>query len=248
MDEHTQLILAGLAHDLRTPLAAISGYTDLLRVGVHGPLLPKQLDSLDRIRTNHLRMAELIADMMEYVEAVSGTQRMFLESIDLLAVITDATAALAARATRCNVTIVLDEDFPPDAGPLTATRCDSHTVIADRVALDSVIRGILRDTIDSSAGGIVTIRPSRTGETAVITFEVGVHPLDEAACRALFMPFDREAGERRPTGSSALVLPRARMLARAFGGEVMAVPDPHQRILRIHVAAHREATLAISET
>lgn len=248
MDDRTQSMLAGLAHDLRTPLAAIGGYAELLRVGVHGPLLPKQVDSLERIRSNQIRMAELLTDMMDYVEAASGTRRMFLEAIDLRHVLTDATGALAERAQQRAVTLVVDDQMSPDSPAASPTEPGTLVVTADRAALESVIRAVLRDTIDSSSACTVTIRLSCSETTAVISVEVSVHPFDEAGCQALFMPFERYAADRRPKGSSALVIPRARLLARSFGGDVIAVPDRDRRIVRIHVAAPQDATQAVSET
>ena len=51
-----EALLSTLNHDLRTPLNAIIGFSELMLMGVGGPLPPKQCDYARHIRTSALVM------------------------------------------------------------------------------------------------------------------------------------------------------------------------------------------------
>jgi signal transduction histidine kinase len=248
MDEQTHALLAGLAHDLRTPLAAIGGYAELLRVGVHGPLTPRQLESLERIRINHVRMAELITDMMEYAEAVRGTQRVVIERFGVQSVIARSVEHAMERATQRNITLAFRDETVSVSHADTAARPGVVTVAADRAALDAVLRSVLRDAIEAASDSSVDIRLTMSDGMAVIAFESGADPIDEATSASLFEASQRQQRETRPIGPSTMILPRARLLARAFGGEVRAVPHHQSRIIHVCVQAPEESSGAMHET
>ncbi|MBC7841596.1 MAG: HAMP domain-containing histidine kinase [Gemmatimonadaceae bacterium] len=245
MDDSTHALLAGLAHELRTPLAAIGGHAELLRVGVHGPILPKQLESLERIRMNHLRMAAMITELMEYAEAARGTRRMFLEEAEVARLIEHAIGALSVSASERNVTVSFGMPCDDDEAADAQTSFCPVMVFADKMALSEVLQAILRDSVESHGGGHVTVRLSSVGDSAVVTIETDEAPFAETECEAVFVPFDREARGQRVNGQSALVLPRARLLARAFGGDVRAVPTTDRRVIAIHLARMVERTSGV---
>lgn len=69
MNHFTLEELAELAHELRTSLAAIGGFVQLLELGVHGPIVPAQASALERIHVNQQIAVTLIAQFMQQAEA-----------------------------------------------------------------------------------------------------------------------------------------------------------------------------------
>jgi signal transduction histidine kinase len=59
------LFIAQVAHEFRTPLAAIAGYSDLLLEGIYGEMQPPQLETTQRIRDAAMRMHSMISDTIE---------------------------------------------------------------------------------------------------------------------------------------------------------------------------------------
>src|SRR3712207_7663746 len=55
--------LAVMSHELRTPLNAIAGYTELLEMGIRGPVSDAQQDDLRRIRTSQRRSEEHTSEL-----------------------------------------------------------------------------------------------------------------------------------------------------------------------------------------
>ncbi len=68
-------VLSALSHDLRTPLTALIGATDLLRMraGADSPQLREQLDSVAR---QARRLAKMVEDMLEMARLQSGKVRL----------------------------------------------------------------------------------------------------------------------------------------------------------------------------
>jgi PAS domain S-box-containing protein len=64
--------LTTMSHELRTPLNAIIGYTELLALGVQGPLTEDQSQSLERIRSSSKHLLGLINDVLNIARAESG--------------------------------------------------------------------------------------------------------------------------------------------------------------------------------
>ncbi len=62
-----QELLSILSHDLRTPLQAIYGYTELLEAGVHGKLNDAQRMDLSRIQQSQQQLLRLIESVMRRV-------------------------------------------------------------------------------------------------------------------------------------------------------------------------------------
>jgi signal transduction histidine kinase len=65
MSELSDQFLALLAHELRTPVAAIIGYHDLLNEGILGPIEPRVEDAIQRMRGSADQLLALVAGLGE---------------------------------------------------------------------------------------------------------------------------------------------------------------------------------------
>jgi signal transduction histidine kinase len=72
-----------VTHELRIPLTAIKGYTDLLRQGIVGPVNDQQSKFLTVIRSNVDRMSDLIADLADMSHIQSGKLQLQPISVNL---------------------------------------------------------------------------------------------------------------------------------------------------------------------
>lgn len=58
--------LTSMSHELRTPLNAIAGYTEILSMGVRGPVTTEQREDLARIQRNQRHLLSLINDILNF--------------------------------------------------------------------------------------------------------------------------------------------------------------------------------------
>jgi signal transduction histidine kinase len=82
--------LATAAHDLRTPLAVVSGYIELLMSGKLGPLTEKQATCLEDMYSSSQRLQRLITDFLTFSSLQTGNMNLQLdEPRDLNACLTE---------------------------------------------------------------------------------------------------------------------------------------------------------------
>ncbi|MDQ6827364.1 MAG: PAS domain-containing protein, partial [Gemmatimonadota bacterium] len=64
--------LAVMSHELRTPLNAIGGYTELIAMGVHGPVTTEQRGALERIQHSQRHLLALINSVLNFAKVDAG--------------------------------------------------------------------------------------------------------------------------------------------------------------------------------
>lgn len=91
-------LMRGVTHDLKNPLGAADGYTQLLEEGVEGPLAPGQRKMLESIRRCHAAALALIGDLLDFSRAEAGTLRLSCEPADAAAIAREAAAEYEGTA------------------------------------------------------------------------------------------------------------------------------------------------------
>jgi signal transduction histidine kinase len=78
-------LVAVLGHELRTPLAAILGYQELLADGIFGELDPRTEEPLARIESSALQLLYLIDGLQELIAGGSKTDELESSTTDAIA-------------------------------------------------------------------------------------------------------------------------------------------------------------------
>ena len=73
--------LATMSHELRTPLNAIGGYTELLEMGIHGPITPAQREALVRIQRSQQHLLNLVNNVLSLVKLDTHHVRYHLADV-----------------------------------------------------------------------------------------------------------------------------------------------------------------------
>jgi signal transduction histidine kinase len=98
LQEYTQLrerylrttnALASAAHDLKTPLAILNGYVELLQSGKLGSLNERQREVLQDMRSSGLRLQHFIQDFLSFSVLETGELKMQYETGDMNACLSE---------------------------------------------------------------------------------------------------------------------------------------------------------------
>jgi signal transduction histidine kinase len=89
--------LASVAHELKTPLAVMAGYTDLLLGGGVGPLNDKQRKVLEEMQLSSARLRKFVEDFLEFSAVETGKLKMSYESGDINTCLAEVCSFLMPR-------------------------------------------------------------------------------------------------------------------------------------------------------
>ncbi len=222
--------LTSMSHELRTPLNAILGYTELVAIGLRGPVTADQLDALGRIQTASKHLLGLINNVLNFAKLKSQEVRFVNVDGPVSEVLDGAASMVETQASAKGVAFVRTRCLPT---------LDLH---GDPDKVLQILLNLLSNAIKfTDAGGSITLAAvpsdrrrrvrdatsiSRSGSAAAVDLTVRDTGRGIAAehIKTLFEPFVQVG--RRLTGTdegTGLGLAISRDLARAMGGDITVV-------------------------
>lgn len=197
-----------VTHQLRSPLAAILQYFEVLLAGIGGELSESQREMLQRAKDRLESLMALINDWLDMSRLNEGDIVNRLRPVDLKQCLDEALKGLEWSAKQKNVSLLVD--IPQD---LPRIQADPDTF---REVLSNLISNAVKY---NRTGGRVTIRArDQNGSVRVEVEDTGVG-IDEKEIPFIFEQFyrarDREVRAQEGTG---LGLAIARKIVRAHGG------------------------------
>jgi signal transduction histidine kinase len=209
--------LAVMSHELRTPLNAIGGYSDLISMGVHGPVTEEQLGALERIKRSQTHLLGLINGLLTYAQLEAGALVLELEEVDLAEVMSTCEALTSPQATGRGIKFFLR---PPN---------DPIIVRADREKLHQMVVNIVSNAVKfTEPGGSVTVS-WQAGPDGIVRIDVadtgrGIPSYEH---ERVFQPFVQvDAKLTRSKEGTGLGLSISRNLARGMSGDITVSSTP----------------------
>ena len=203
--------LTALSHELRTPLNAIGGYTDLLLMGVRGPLNQLQRQDLDRIQHSQQHLLLIINDLLNFSRIEAGRIHYDVEPVTLASIIDSVSPMIEPQAALRGLDFIRE-------------KCPSQLlVLADRVKAEQILLNLLSNAVKfTERGGRITIScdaRASVGRVRVTDTGVGIPPEKADAVFEPFVQLGRSlTSSQEGTG---LGLAISRDLARAMGGDLV---------------------------
>ena len=146
--------LSNMSHDIRTPMNAIIGFTNLARQSVDNP--EKTRAYLDKILTSSNHLLSLINDVLEMSRIESGKIELENSSCNLARLMEDFQAMVANLAEAKNQELTVDFSGVTD-----------KNIICDKLRLNQVLLNLLSNAVKYTPdGGRVEVRVLQKGGAA----------------------------------------------------------------------------------
>ena len=194
------------SHELRTPIAVIQGYANLLsRWGKDDPAVLQE--SIDAIRSEAESMKELVEKLLFLARGDNDTMRIEMEVLEL--------TALAGEVAREMEMIDQTHDFQARwTGPVYLYGDDGLVKQALRVLVDNSVKY-------SPDGGTITLTVEAAGDTARLSVQDQGQGMNAASLPRIFDRFYRTDESRaRQTGGTGLGLSIAKWIVERHGGHI----------------------------
>ncbi len=206
-------VIAGMGHALRTPLNAMLGFAQLLRVDPSQPLSPGQREKIGHIEQSGAQLLTLLSDVLDLARLEAQRLPLQVQLLPLGPMFDEVLAHLARHAPPSGVTL------------LPRLSSDTLCVWADRDRLRQVLLTLLTQALDGQPPGSRILLEAQALHRQVAISVSVARPDAQAAPNAWR---DRPSTERGtgPHQGPQLGLQIARRLIELMQGRLEVAPAP----------------------
>jgi PAS domain S-box-containing protein len=210
-----EVLLSITSHELKSPLAALGGYAQLLkrRTTQEGTLPPRDQNAVHAILDQAQRLNRMLDVLLDLSRIESGQLTIARAPLELTALVAGVVEEMQAtlETAQSGHTLTLE----------MAT--EGLSVVGDALRLEQVIRNLLGNAIKySPAGGAIRVRVSRDGfQACVAVIDQGIG-IPEAALPHLFDRFYRVSSSAQEIEGFGIGLYVAKEIVTQHAGTVRA--------------------------
>jgi signal transduction histidine kinase len=210
------MLLATASHDLKTPLNAIIGFADLMRLAGQPGLPPEKVrEYANDIHSSGALLLGLIDEILDHAKIEAGKREIDPRLLDAPAIAAACLDLLSSRAAAKNIS-------------LSVKSLGTGALHADELALRQIFLNLLSNAVKfTEAGGSVEIRLSFLGDGAGIVevTDTGIG-MSEAELGQVLQPFGQAGSSQQRESGTGLGLNIVVRLVELHGGRFSITSAP----------------------
>ena len=184
-------VIANVSHELRSPLALIGGYAEMVRDITWRDDTQRE-ENLNLIISEANRMSAMVSDILDYSQLRSGCLQLNRGTYDLCEIVENEVRRCAQSARENHVALSLD-------GPGEALN-----VRVDALKISQVVRNLLNNAINHTRDGeTITVSVGRDRQGCLVRVVNPGAPIPEEGHTVIWERYQRsqhQAGQRQGTG------------------------------------------------
>ncbi|MCH1624392.1 sensor histidine kinase [Ferdinandcohnia quinoae] len=226
MEENVKLSIAGLSHDLRTPLTSINGYVQLLHATTDEA---KKAHYLKIIEHSVIRLIEMTDEFYDLARIETNQKEITLSSTSLSNLVEDIFLSFYEQFEEKKIELQFQEQvYDPQ-------------IIADKLMLTRVIQNIAQNIL-RYANSKAVIAYENAENHLIFTVKNDIKQESKVAIEKVFLRFYTEVTSRTNTESSGLGLYLSKKLVEKMNGKMDADLNDNWFILKIHFPTNGNQT------
>lgn len=206
------------SHQLRTPLASVQTYTNMLLQGYVGKLNQQQQAFLNTILNASERMNELISTLLNITRVEAGNLMVHSGSVVLNTMLEELVADLAPLTTEKHLTIELENGG------------QDHIIDSDPALIQEILVNLLTNAIKYTPDdGTITVQIKHDGRQLLVAVSDTGYGIPLADQAHIFTKFYRASNIlKRDTTGTGLGLYLTKNIAERLGGELWFTSHENQ--------------------
>ncbi|NND96138.1 MAG: PAS domain S-box protein [Pirellulaceae bacterium] len=209
--EAKNAFLANISHELRTPMTAVLGFADILRMESDAP---EYVERVDTIKRNGEYLLALLNDILDLSKIEAGKLRIDAQPINTRDVINDVQSLMNVRAAEEGIPLTFQwKSKVPEQ------------ISADQIRVRQILVNLIGNAIKFTDEGEVRVTIEVLHDSHPPKLEVAVHDtgigMTPQQQEQLFTPFSQPSQQHSTKfGGTGLGLSISKRLAVAMGGEI----------------------------
>ncbi|HEX2594276.1 MAG TPA: PAS-domain containing protein [Rhizomicrobium sp.] len=210
-------LLRTMSHELKTPLNAIIGFSDLMQQMAHNLKAEQVAEYAGLIHQGGTNLLKMIMQILDLTKIAAGRYELQRAGIDAGGMLWMARDDFSARAEDKSITIDADQ-------------CPVGLLVqADENALRAMCGQLVENAVHfTPAGGCVTLGATQTGKHIALTVSDNGPGVDAEDLARILRPFEQSARNRSTEHSygAGLGLTLVKELAELHGGTLAIASTP----------------------
>ncbi len=206
MEKLRREFTANVSHELKTPLTGISGYAEMIEMGMAKPEDVKRFAG--RIRSESARLLSLIGDIINLSELDSPEHEEIKENVDLYEVAKTCAEQLKESASKFAVNMLVSGE--------------SCTVLGSRKRLEELCYNLADNAIryNVSGGKVILSAENRDGQGVLTVSDTGIGIPAEQQERVFERFYRVDKGRSKKNGGTGLGLAIVKHIALLHNAEI----------------------------
>ena len=212
--------LSRMSHDIRTPLNAIIGLTDLAKDDLQNP--PKMADNLEKIHDSGLLLLELLNDVLDMSRIESGKMELHATPYNLTDFCTSIKTVFESQSKQRNLNFKI------------INNTNNQIVLVDKVRLNQIIGNLLSNAFKFTPAGGTVIFDAHcdAAKDGVVPCKFTVSDtgrgIGKEFQKEMFKPFTQENGNSAAIQGSGLGLSIVKNIVDAMHGTIAVTSELHK--------------------
>lgn len=195
-------VIANVSHELRSPLAVIGGYAEMVR-DITWKDEEQRTEDLNLIISESRRMSDMVSDILDYSQFQAGYTRLKKSWYNLCDILESEVAACQKSAAEYHIRLEL-EYCRDGAAPETGSFREDIPLEIDALKISQVIRNLLYNAINhTQENGTIRITTEKEPGSVLVSVRNPGPPIPDEERKVIWERYQRsqhQSGRRLGTG------------------------------------------------